>query len=238
MANTFQLRTGVFVVGMAASIAASVALTPKPMHTAGAAPPMSLSQVVPKAFGNWVIDESAPPQIVNPTLQATLDEHYSDTLTRNYIDPQGNRIMLSVAYGADQSRALQVHKPEHCYDAFGYKLTGIYKDALPTSSVGSIPVMRLVATKDARIEPITYWIKSGDYLIRGWVEQNVARVKSGLKGHLPDGLLVRVSTIEADPKHAYSVQTRFVNDMIGAIKPQGQQFLLGTNFMAKQPPTP
>ena len=237
MANTFQLRTGVFIVGMVVSIAASVALTPKPTHAAGEAPPLRLSQIVPPAFGNWVIDQSTPPQIVNPTLQANINERYSETLTRNYIDPEGNRVMLSIAYGADQSRALQVHKPEHCYDAFGYTIRGIYKDALVTS-IGSIPVMRLVASKDARNEPITYWIKSGDFLIRGWVEQNVARVKSGLKGHLPDGLLVRVSTIEADSKHAYSVQTRFINDMIGAIKPDGQQFLLGSNFMTKQSTTP
>jgi EpsI family protein len=237
MANTFRLKTGLFLAGMVGAIAASVALTPKSMHAAGEAPPVRLESIIPRQFGDWVIDESAPIQVVSPALQAKLNEFYSATLTRNYVNRDGYRIMLSLAYGADQSRSLQVHKPEHCYSAYGYKLSDQYKDNVRTS-VGQVPVMRLVAQKDTRIEPITYWIKFGDYLIRGWYEQNLARVKSGLKGHLPDGLLVRVSSVDADSQQAYAAQTSFINAMLGSITPEGQKFLLGANFMTNASSTP
>ena len=88
--------------------------------------------------------------------------------------------------------------------------------------------MRLVAKLGPRNEPITYWIRSGDYLVRGWFEQNVARVKNGLiKGYTPDCLLVRVSTIDTDKELAYQVQDRFINDLIAASPAKTRAILLG-----------
>jgi EpsI family protein len=91
-----------------------------------------------------------------------------------------------------------------------------------------IPNMRLVAKLGPRNEPITYWIRSGDYVVRGWLEQNVARVKNGLlKGYTPDGLLVRVSTIDTDKEQAYQLQDRFIADLIAAAPTKTRAMLLG-----------
>jgi hypothetical protein len=49
----------------------------------------------------------------------------------------------------------------------------------------------------------------------------------GLSGRIPDGMLVRVSTIGADEAGAYRVQDRFVKQMLGALKPGDRSRLLG-----------
>src|SRR3546814_9693687 len=49
---------------------------------------------------------------------------YSDTLTRLYSHAgTGERVMLLMAYGSTQSDLLQLHRPETCYPAFGYRIS-------------------------------------------------------------------------------------------------------------------
>jgi hypothetical protein len=49
----------------------------------------------------------------------------------------------------------------------------------------------------------------------------------GLSGQIPDGMLVRVSTIDANDAGAYRVQDRFVNQMLDALKPHDRVRLMG-----------
>jgi len=90
-----------------------------------------------------------------------------------------------------------------------------------------IPVMRLVAVRGMRVEPITYWIAVGDMVVRGALEQNLARLKYGLTGLVPDGILVRVSTISREEAPAYRIQERFVSDMLQAMRPEHVARLIG-----------
>jgi EpsI family protein len=144
--------------------------------------------------------------------------------------------MLSIAYGADQTRDNQVHKPEVCYPAQGFELLGTQKDLTHTES-GDVPVMRVLTRQGPRVEPVTYWIRVGDKVVRGALEQNMARLQFGLRGSLPDGLLFRVSTIEEDPALAYKLHDVFVGDLLKALTPQaryslGGQTLANTNGAA------
>ena len=84
-------------------------------------PAVVLDKQVPEAFGEWRLDRSITPVLPDPGLQSMLDALYSQTLARTYINPQGQRIMLSIAYGSDQSNeATAVHRPEFCYSAQGF----------------------------------------------------------------------------------------------------------------------
>jgi len=217
--------TGVMVV----SAATAIALTPKQLYAPGQKPETSLEELVPKSFGTWHLEPNAIQQIVNPDVLASLARFYTDNLSRTYINDKGERVMLSLAYGADQSRAMQVHKPEVCYVGQGFVIQHSAKgNTLVEDDKLDIPNMRLVAKLGPRNEPITYWIRSGDYLVRGWFEQNVARVKNGLiKGYTPDGLLVRVSTIDTDKEQAYKVQDRFIADLVAASPAKTRAMLLG-----------
>jgi len=226
-----MLRTLVLVIAMLAAAGISVALTPKPLYSVDHKPDVKLNDLFPHEFAGWQSDYGMQESVISPDARASLARYYTDTLSRIYTNASGDRVMFSLAYGADQGRAMQVHKPEVCYQGQGFKISDSHKDDVKVEA-GGIPVMRLMARQGPREEPITYWIRSGDDVIRGWLEQNVSRVKAGFKGHLPDGILVRVSTIDADAQQAYAVQDRFIADMLPALSPAARKMILGEHFEA------
>jgi len=218
-------RTIVLGSMMLGASLASLALTPKAAKRSALS--VKLADQVPSSFGDWRIEESGSRMIVSPEVAQMLSDLYSDTLSRTYINAAGERIMLSLAYGSNQGRELQVHKPEVCYVAQGFQLRSSKKTDLVISQQ-SVPVMQLVAVLGKRTEPITYWIRSGDRLVRGWYEQNVNRISAGLQGVVNDGFLVRVSSISDDSEKAFALQKRFIGDMLTALPPEHKQMFLGT----------
>jgi EpsI family protein len=87
--------------------------------------------------------------------------------------------------------------------------------------------MKLVATRGPRIEPVTYWVMIGDSPVRGNLEQHLARVKFGLSGEVPSGMLIRVSTLSADASKSYQVEEDFVRAMLGAVPAPYRALLSG-----------
>jgi len=187
---------------------------------------INLETMIPHEFDNWKIDQSTVLPIVNPDAQGLLNKIYNQTLSRTYINNIGERVMLSIAYGNDQSTDMHVHRPEICYASSGFEISRITKTLVDTR-IGRIPVMRLVATKNARNEPITYWIRVGDSLTRGWIEQKLTAIGYGLIGKVPDGLLFRVSTTSNDEQDSYRIQQAFLIDMLQAVRSEDRHWLIG-----------
>ena len=217
------------LVGLAMLAAAGLvlALTPR-LKVADQGPQISLEAMIPRQFGEWKLDETIAPLMVSPEVQAKLDKIYNQTLTRNYINGKGELIMLSIAYGGRQSTSMQVHRPEMCYPAQGFQIGSVSKDFIDASGT-KLPVMKLVAIQGPRIEPITYWVMIGDSPVRGGLEQSLARVKYGLTGKMPYGILIRVSTISANETQSYRIEEQFVRDMLGAMPARYRKILTGTD---------
>jgi EpsI family protein len=87
--------------------------------------------------------------------------------------------------------------------------------------------MRLVAKQGTRNEPITYWIRVGDSITRGWIEQKLTAIGYGLIGKVPDGLLVRVSSLSNDEQGSYRVQQVFLSAMLHAVRSEDRFWLVG-----------
>ncbi|OQY70329.1 MAG: EpsI family protein [Rhodocyclaceae bacterium UTPRO2] len=221
------LRTGLIIAAlMFAASAAAVAL--RPTHKlADAGPKVNLEAMIPKQFGDWRIDTSIAPVLPAPDVQAKLDKIYNQTIARTYVNGRGQRVMLSIAYGGDQSDAMQVHKPEVCYAAQGFQIKQASLGQLATE-YGELPVKRLVATLNNRVEPITYWITVGDQVINAGYKQKIAQLKYGLNGNVPDGMLVRASSIDRDEKNAYELQEGFLRKMLAAMPPADRARLGGS----------
>jgi len=143
------------------------------------------------------------------------------TRERAYVNPCNERIMLSIAHGGDQSDGRAVHNPEVCYPAQGVQ---ILKNATGT---GDIPVKRLIATQGRRIEPITYWTTVGDTVAVNGLKWKLQQLKYGLTGKIPDGLLFRISSIQADDAKAYQTQDTFARDLLRAMSPSGRERIIG-----------
>lgn len=215
------------IIGLAMLLAAglAVALTPK-TKVADQGPRIDLETMIPKQFGEWRVDESVVPLQVSPDVQAKLDKIYNQTLSRTYINGQGQRIMLSIAYGSDQSDSMAVHKPEVCYPAQGFEITQKRKATLAIAGT-SLPVVRLVAQHNSRIEPITYWITVGGETVTGGLDRKLAQMRYGLTGNIPDGLLFRISNIDPDPTRAYELHANFASDMFQVLNTAHRTTLFG-----------
>lgn len=210
---------------MLASAALAWALRPH-ISMANQQTKVELATLVPTRFGDWQELTQSTGQIVNPQQTAELEKLYSQTLSRTYVHTTGRKIMLSLAYGGDQSHDNQIHKPEVCYPAQGFRIISRSKNQISSIS-GDIPVMRLVTQLGPRSEPVTYWIRVGDNLVRGAIEQNLARVGYGLKGQIPDGILFRVSEISLDVDKSFALQELFVSELLQAMPADTRKVFVG-----------
>src|SRR5438477_3437226 len=207
------LATIVAAVMFGAAIAAS---TLKPVRAEG--PGIDLEEVVPATFGDWHIDPSIVPVPPSADVQAKLDRLYSQVVNRAYVNDAGEMVMLTIAYGGDQSDALKAHRQEKCYSAQGFEVHALEHGRLDAAG-RSIPVTRMVAVRGDRVEPVTYWFTMGERVVLGRVERLRAQLASGLRGHMMDGMLVRVSSLSSasDAAGAFVTQQSFATALFSAI---------------------
>ena len=216
-----------FLIGLFMLGAAGMALALKPTHKViDSGPKIDLETLIPKQFGDWKLDENIVRLIANPEQEALINKIYNQTLTRTYVNARDERVMLSIAYGGDQSDSMAVHKPEVCYPAQGFQILKNTTGTFATGA-GNIPVKRLLATQGQRIEPITYWTTVGDTVAVNSLKWKLSQLKYGLTGQIPDGLLFRISSIQADENAAYRMQDDFSRALLGALTPEGQKRLIG-----------
>ena len=187
---------------------------------------ISLESMIPKQFGDWHEQPAGFIQVVNPQTQELLDKLYSEILTRTYLNAGGYRIMLSLAYGSDQRRSLQAHKPEVCYPAQGF-VVHTNEVGILTTPFGDIPVRRLFTSLGARQEPVTYWFTVGDRAIEGILQKRFVELSFGLTGRIPDGMLFRVSSIDVDQARAYQMHNEFVSQLLQSVSPGARKRLSG-----------
>lgn len=210
---------------MLGSAGLAIALRPN-ISLADERPPIDLKTMVPTAFGDWQEQLNIASQVVNPQQRELLDKLYSQTLSRTYVNRQGYRIMLSIAYGKNQSDALQLHKPEICYPAQGFTL--LDKQPGKLDLLGKpIAAIRLETSLGQRFEPITYWTVVGDHVSKSGTDKKLTEMRYALHGTVPDGMLVRVSSIDKGTANAYAIQNQFAAQMIRAIAPEHRNRFAG-----------
>jgi EpsI family protein len=182
---------------------------------------------LPTRFGDWapVPDLS----VVAPPAPDSLErEVYNQEASRGFVDPEGRIVMLMVAYGESQSDRLQLHHPEVCYTAQGFRVSRTSSLKLAYSpSAPAIELTRLVATREGRVEPISYWMRIGyDNTTSNWARQAL-KLGYGLRGWIPDGALFRVSTIGIPPEESFRVQDKFIRDLLNSADPETRAFMVG-----------
>jgi EpsI family protein len=93
--------------------------------------------------------------------------------------------------------------------------------------VTPLTISRLTAEKERRFEPITYWMKVGGDVATGVFDRQIARMKYGLRGIIPDGALIRVSTVGLSETASYKLQDQFIRDLLAALPSQDRKFFTG-----------
>lgn len=185
-----------------------------------------LARIIPARFGNWQVDPSIVPISPTPDVQANLDRIYDQILARTYVNEHGQRVMLSIAYGGDQRDALQAHLQEVCYRAQGFTVRGLMQDRIHLLGA-ELPVTRMHAVQGLRSEPVTYWLAMGDAVVSHRGERLLQQIVYGLRYRkIPDGMLVRLSSLDDEAQRAYALQQTFIAALLSAMAPADADRLL------------
>jgi EpsI family protein len=215
-----------FLAVAAASAASAVALVPREgVEQMTAA--LTLETLFPLSFGGWNLDPTVFPLEPGADVRKALIESYDQTLSRTYVNRQGYSVMLSVAYGGRRNQGLDIHRPEVCYPSQGLAIRRDTREAVLTIGQHRLPLKRLVAGSGNRNEPISYWLVIGNGLASFGYGHRLALMKYGLTGHVPDGMLLRVSSVDENVGAAYAEQDTFLRDLISALSPEFRRRVLG-----------
>jgi EpsI family protein len=222
-----HVRKSLLLLALMCATAVS-AVVLRPTHkVADLQPAIDLSNLVPARFGDWREEPQNHASVVNPQQKEMLDKIYNQTLSRTYVNAQGYRIMLSVAYGGDQSDGMQLHKPEVCYPAQGFQLLSKTKASIALP-FGLLLVTHVDTQLGQRREPITYWTTVGDRVVQSGIQKKLVEMSYGFTGKIPDGLLFRVSSIDPEIAQAYAFQANYITQLLGAVTPEQRRRLAGS----------
>jgi hypothetical protein len=64
-------------------------------------------------------------------------------------------------------------------------------------------------------------------VFRGGIEKKLVEIGYGLNGQIPDGMLIRISSIDPESPHAFTMQAQFADQMLRALAPTYRQKLNG-----------
>ena len=220
-------QRGALAVLVAAGAMATVAAAApglRPMPDPLARP--DIAALLPQELPGWRLDPedlAVPPAPEGQAKQARL---YSQVVSRTYVNEAGERMLLTVAYGGDQSDALKAHRQEVCYQAQGFEVHGVQPGRVEAAG-RNVPVTRFHAIRGDRSEPVTYWLTMGDRVVRGRGERLVEQLRHGIRGRVPDGLMVRISSLATDPRAAYAAHATFAAALLAPLAPTDATRLAG-----------
>lgn len=209
------IKNIVLMALMLASAALAAAFMPT-ARLADVHPRKSLAAEVPHTIGQWKLSPANIAAVLDPTQQAVLEYLYTETYSANYLNADKQLVMLSLAYGKNQSDGNDVHKPDLCYPAQGFTILEEKNFPLVLDSQRTIRVRYLKTQNGPRIEPLIYWTTAGDYVYQGKLEKKMIGLKYSRDNLIPDGLIARVSTFETDTPKAITLLTAYIKDWYGS----------------------
>lgn len=197
-------------------------------------------KMVPKQFGEWK-------EISSPYIQMDLtaggvgqdggeltdEKPYDAVLMRTYANEKGDQVMLALAYAREQRQEVKIHRPEVCYTSQGFTVVADDPVELRILPGKPIPGMQLLARNRQRVEAVSYWIRIGDNYSRNTSQSRWHIFRAGMKGKVPDGILVRASTVQnaiSGADIAYKVQEAFLGNLVGALSPDAARFLVSESW--------
>ncbi|WP_363181822.1 exosortase-associated protein EpsI, V-type [Sphingomonas quercus] len=211
------------LVGGALMLAAAAAFLRTPRPTPDPLGKTQLDDIMPARIGAWTYQTDSG--LILPPADQLRDKIYSHLLTRIYQREDGASVMLLIAYSGRQDGTLQVHRPEVCYPASGYRLVSSEPHALPLPNSGTLPARYVVTEGQVRNEELVYWTRIGPHFPTTWGQEHLAVVQENMAGRIPDGLLVRISTgVNGDTR---PILDGFADDLIKAAGPRLRHLLIG-----------
>src|SRR3954452_12111543 len=149
-----------FAALMVCAWAAAVALKPAPVTDPNE---VDLERQIPTSFGEWR-------EVKTGMMKVPLSEEdfgsvfapYDKVLSRVYRRPDGQIVMLALAWGSRQRQDAKIHWPELCYTVQGFRVLERTRSSINVNASSRVPVTRLVTQSSSRYELVAYWVRIGN----------------------------------------------------------------------------
>lgn len=205
------------LLGAAMVVASGLAIALTPTKHAVPEGSVDLERMVPKEFGRWKQMETGMIQMdlaPRDGEEKSMDQPYDQALMRTYTRDDGAVVMFALAYGRTQRQEVKVHRPELCYIAQGFEVGSRTPVIVQLDDRTKVPAYRLLTRSQRRVEPVTYWVRIGDRITGNAWESRMEIFREGLRGQIPDGLLLRASSARRPGDsigEAYREQSEFLS---------------------------
>jgi EpsI family protein len=228
-----RTRSWTIAMLMIATFGVTLAVTPQREVPLGS---VVLDTMISHEFGGWR-QESADVVQVATELERTTGKEidrpvYDQVLMRSYRRASdGAVVMFALAYARAQRQELKIHRPELCYYGQGFEVTDTGQRVLPLASSVTVRSQTLLTRNLSRIEPVTYWIRVGHRVSESAWQTRWEIFREGLGGAIPDGILVRTSSLVRSAtqlESALRVQREFLSDLYASLPPSARQVLAGS----------
>lgn len=101
------------------------------------------------------------------------------------------------------------------------------KDSVEPTPWGLLKVRQFEAKRQYRSEYVSYWLTIGDRHLLPGLERKLAQLRYGLSGEVPDGMLIRISSLDTDKSAEFSLQKNFIEEMLSSLDSTNREKLSG-----------
>lgn len=220
------------LLGLASGFTAGAAYALAPRRAEHRLANLKLGELIPTAIPPWRFGSDEGVVVARPE-EAYATDGYDQVVARTYDALGLPSVMLLIAYGSTQGATLQLHRPETCYPAQGFRLSDFSAPDLEFLSASPVQTRRFTAVRDNRVERLIYWTRIAESFPRNTAGEYRAILGSVLRGTIPDGVLVRISTITPDIAAADKALAAFASGLIVSASTAGRQILLGDSIAAE-----
>lgn len=211
-----------------ATSAAAYGLVPRrPEHDVAR---IRLGQLVPMTIGPWRFVSRGGVIVARDEVEGPADG-YDQVVSRTYSASGQPDVMMMLAYGYTQGGGLQIHRPETCYPGQGFSLSQSLAESRDLAG-RIVPIQRLTAIRDERIERLIYWTRVGQSFPLSTAGEYAAILSGAFAGVISDGILVRLSSIGPDFSRSDIALDGFLHAMVGALPDSARGIMLGDSPQA------
>ena len=167
-------------------------------------------EAVQKNVGTWTSREI-------PMSQETLDVLKADHwMFRDYRNAEGSRVVVFVAYFANQEVGSQIHSPRNCLPGSGWTVQSIDPVSLAVSDPPQDCNLMQIERKGDRQE-VFYWFKTRSGTVTGEYALKWDLVKNSLKRRPTDAAFIRFMSTEKDSQAMKSLMSVLNPQIHGAL---------------------
>lgn len=214
-----RLIIGAGLLGVATTAAAAT-----PRRHEQALGDHKLADVIPDRLPGW----AAQPDYGLVLPEATQPgSAYDQVLGRAFTQPGLGDVMMLIAYGSAQSGLMKVHRPEVCYTTAGFGVGPLRFAPLVLPNRRVITASIFGAKRDTRYEQVMYWTRVASSFPVSMNAERLATFRSGLRGVVPDGVLVRISSPTRDADVGLRTLSAFAEALVNGVTGAGRRLLVG-----------